>query len=254
MAELTGRIGGLFRGKGGSMHMFSKEKNFYGGHGIVGAQVPLGAGPRLRQQVSRQRRRGLHLFRRRRGQPGPGLRELQHGAAVEAAGDLRHREQPVRHGHERSKRSSPGVDFSSAAPPSASRASKVDGMDVLAVRAAAENAVEWCRAGKGPVHPRDADLPLPRPFHVRPGEVPHQGGGQRMRKTSTTPSSRCVRAFSPAFATEDDLKKIDKAIKAIVARPPSSPGRARAGSVASSGPTGLRSAKGETGQRRGPTF
>ncbi len=44
MAELTGREGGYSRGKGGSMHMFSREKNFFGGHGIVAAQVPIGAG------------------------------------------------------------------------------------------------------------------------------------------------------------------------------------------------------------------
>ena len=73
MAELTGREGGYSRGKGGSMHMFSREKNFFGGHGIVGAQVPIGVGLGFSHRYKGERRRVGDLFRRRRGQPGTGL-------------------------------------------------------------------------------------------------------------------------------------------------------------------------------------
>src|SRR6478609_3434556 len=84
MAELTGRRGGYSKGKGGSMHMFSVEKGFFGGHGIVGAQVPIGT--------------GLAFANRYRGNDNVSLTYFGDGAAVEAAGDLRHREQSVRDG------------------------------------------------------------------------------------------------------------------------------------------------------------
>ena len=99
MAELTGRAGGYSHGKGGSMHMFSKEKNFFGGHGIVGAQVSLGTGLAFSNQYRGNDRVSHHLFRRGRVQPGPGVRKLQPRRADEAAGGLRDREQQIRHGH-----------------------------------------------------------------------------------------------------------------------------------------------------------
>ena len=72
MAELTGRRGGYSKGKGGSMHMFSREKNFFGGHCIVGAQVPIGAGIAFAQRYRGDGRGDRRLYGRRRAESGPG--------------------------------------------------------------------------------------------------------------------------------------------------------------------------------------
>src|SRR6266700_4089224 len=105
MAELTGRHGGYSKGKGGSMHMFSKEKNFFGGHGIVGAQVPLGTGLAFNNRYAM-------------------------GTSV--------------------SRSSAQTDFSKRVTSFNIPGEQVDGMDVRAVKAAGDQAIAWCRAGKGP--------------------------------------------------------------------------------------------------------
>ena len=144
------RAAAIRSGKGGSMHMFSREKNFFGGHGIVGAQVPHRHRPGLRQPLPRERQVCADLFRRRRDQPGPGLRELQHGRAVEAAGRLHHREQPVRHGHLRRARLGRAPTCSKRGVAFGIPGEQVDGMDVVAVNEAGERAAaEHCRAGAG---------------------------------------------------------------------------------------------------------
>ena len=178
MAELTGRAHGYSKGKGGSMHMFSRREGFLRRPRHRRRAGAARHRARLRQPLSRQRQCLPHLFRRRRRQPGPGLRELQHGGAVEAAGRLRHREQPLRHGHgdhallggDRTL-SRRGLSFNIPG-------EQVDGMDVRAVKAAGEKAVDMVPRRQGPLHSRDADLPLSRPLDVGPGQVPHARGGR----------------------------------------------------------------------------
>ena len=149
MAELTWRRGGYSKGKGGSMHMFSMEKHFYGGHGIVGAQVSLGT--------------GLAFANRYRGNDNVSLAYFGDGAAnqgqvYESFNMAELWKLPVIYVIENNRyamgtsvsRASAQQDFSKRGASFNIPGKQVDGMDVRAVKAAADEAVAWCRAVNGP--------------------------------------------------------------------------------------------------------
>jgi pyruvate dehydrogenase E1 component alpha subunit len=149
MAELTGRIGGYSKGKGGSMHMFSREKNFFGGHGIVGAQVSIGTGMAFAHHYKGDK--GVTL-----AYMGDGA--INQGQVYESFNMASLWKLPVvfivennQYGMGTSvKRASSNVDFHRRGEPYNIPGRLVDGMDLLAVREAGEWAVEHARSGKGP--------------------------------------------------------------------------------------------------------
>ena len=149
MAELTGRSDGYSHGKGGSMHMFSKEKGFYGGHGIVGAQVSLGTGLAFANQYRGNDRVCLTYFGEGASNQGQVFESFNLAALMKL---------PVifiiennRYGMGTSvERASASRDLSKNGAPWNIPGMQVDGMDVMAVKAAGVEAVAHCRAGKGP--------------------------------------------------------------------------------------------------------
>ena len=149
MAELTGRASGYSRGKGGSMHMFSKEKNFYGGHGIVGAQVPIGLGLGFAHRYRDSDSVSLVYF-------GDGA--INQGQVYESFNIAALWELPVVFVIENNQygmgtsvnRAAAGRALSDRGKAYGIPGMQVDGMDVLAVRAAAAEAIAHCRGAKGP--------------------------------------------------------------------------------------------------------
>jgi pyruvate dehydrogenase E1 component alpha subunit len=149
MAELTGRAAGYSRGKGGSMHMFSKARNFFGGHGIVGAQVSLGTGLGFSNWYRGNDRVCLTYFGEGASNQGQVFESFNLAALMKL---------PVvfviennRYGMGTSvERASASKDLSRNGVPWDIPGMQVDGMDVLAVKEAGDQAVAHCRAGKGP--------------------------------------------------------------------------------------------------------
>lgn len=149
MAELTGRVDGYSHGKGGSMHMFSKRRNFFGGHGIVGAQVPIGTGLAFSDWYRDNDRVCLTYFGEGASNQGQVYESFNLAALMKL---------PVvyviennRYGMGTSiERASASPDLAKNGAPWGIPGLAVDGMDVLAVKAAGDRAVAHCRAGKGP--------------------------------------------------------------------------------------------------------
>ncbi len=149
MAELTGRIDGFSKGKGGSMHMFSTEKHFYGGHGIVGAQVPLGTGIAFAHKYRDNGRLSLTYL-------GDGA--INQGQVYESFNMASLWKLPVIYIIENNeyamgtstKRSHATTELFRRGEGFAIPGKKVDGMDVLAVREAGLEAVKFVRGGGGP--------------------------------------------------------------------------------------------------------
>ncbi|WP_428515893.1 pyruvate dehydrogenase (acetyl-transferring) E1 component subunit alpha [Roseovarius sp.] len=215
MAELTGREGGYSKGKGGSMHMFSREKDFYGGHGIVGANVPLGAGLALADQYKGNGRVTFTYF-------GDGA--ANQGQVYETFNMAALWKLPVVFVIENNqyamgtsqKRSTSTPDIYTRGAAFGIPGEAVDGMDVLAVKEAGEKAVAHCRKGDGPYilevktyRYRGHSMSDPAKYRTRE-EV------QKMRDEKDCIEHVRELLLEGKHASEEDLKAIDKEIKDVV--------------------------------------
>src|SRR3954447_6755585 len=216
MAELTGRRGGYSKGKGGSMHMFSMEKNFFGGHGIVGAQVSLGT--------------GLAFANRYRGNDFVSVAYFGDGASnqgqvYESFNMAELWKLPVIYVIENNRyamgtsvnRASAQTDFSKRGDSFNIPGEQVDGMDVRAVKAAAEKAIQWCREGKGPYILEMQTYRYRGHSMSDPAKYRSKEEVQKMREEHDPIEQVRARLLKSNQASEDELKQIDGKIRAVVA-------------------------------------
>ena len=149
MAELTGRVDGVSKGKGGSMHMFSREKHFYGGHGIVGAQVPLGTG--MAYALKYQNKNAVCVTYMGDGAANQGqVAEAYNMAALWKLPVLYIVENNQYSMGTSIRRHTPNTDFYRRGEPYNIPGEKVNGMDIFEVQKAARTALDYVRAGNGP--------------------------------------------------------------------------------------------------------
>ncbi len=215
MAELTGRAHGYSKGKGGSMHMFSVAKGFYGGHGIVAAQVPLGTGLAFANHYRGNDNISVTYF-------GDGA--ANQGQVYESFNMAELWKLPAIYVIENNRyamgtsitRSSAEVNLSRRGLSFNIPGEQVDGMDVRAVKAAGEKAAAWCRDGKGPFilemltyRYRGHSMSDPAKYRTRE-EV------EEVRTHHDPIDMARARILEKKFAKEDELKKIDASVRDLI--------------------------------------
>ncbi len=215
MAELTGRAHGYSRGKGGSMHMFSVEKGFYGGHGIVGAQVPIGTGLAFANRYRDKDNISITYF-------GDGA--ANQGQVYESFNMAELWKLPVVYVIENNRYAMGTAVTRASAETNLSRrglsfnipGEQVDGMDVRAVKAAGDKAAAWCRSGKGPYilemltyRYRGHSMSDPAKYRTRE-EV------DEVRTHHDPIDMARHRILEKKVATEEALKKIDGEVRDLI--------------------------------------
>jgi pyruvate dehydrogenase E1 component alpha subunit len=215
MAELTGRQHGYSKGKGGSMHMFSVEKGFYGGHGIVAAQVPLGT--------------GLAFANRYRGNDNVSLTYLGDGAVnqgqvYESFNMAKLWKLPVIYIIENNQygmgtsvaRASATTDLYKRGTSFDIPGERVDGMDVRAVKAAGDKAVRWCRDRNGPIILEMLTYRYRGHSMSDPAKYRSKEEVDKMRTEHDPIEQVRSRVLKKGFASEDTLKKLDAEVRAVI--------------------------------------
>ena len=216
MAELTGRKGGYSKGKGGSMHMFSVEKGFYGGHGIVGAQVSLGTGLAFANHYREDGKVSLTYL-------GDGA--VNQGQVYESFNMAKLWKLPVVYVIENNKygmgtsinRASSTTDLSQRGASFDIPGEQVDGMDVRAVKEAAERAIEHARSGKGPYILEMLTYRYRGHSMSDPAKYRSKEEVQKMRQEHDPIEQVKARLLDEFGVSEDELKAVDKEIREIVA-------------------------------------
>ncbi|MGE3290268.1 MAG: pyruvate dehydrogenase (acetyl-transferring) E1 component subunit alpha [Geminicoccaceae bacterium] len=215
MAELTGRSTGYSKGKGGSMHMFARDQGFYGGHGIVGGQVPLGTGLAF-----------AHRYREDGGicvaYMGDGA--VNQGQVYESFNMAALWQLPILYVIENNRyamgtsqaRSAAGQRLCERGTAYGIPGHQVDGMDVVAVNRTARELVEQVRGGKGPIILEAMTYRYRGHSMSDPAKYRTKEEVQEMRERHDPIDLLRKVITDRGAASEDDFKRLDKEVRDIV--------------------------------------